>query len=191
MILGSLADIQMGYPFRSRLRDQAPGPVAVVQMKDIDDGNQFRPGPMIRIALPPGTTSRRHLIRAGDLLFRSRGSTFGAAVVTELPQEAILAAPMLLIRPHGVQPDFLCWYINSPAGQAQLAALAAGSSVRMVSAESLKTLDVPVPPVPVQQRVAEVARLAAHEQALTARIAELRQTITNHRLMQITNEARR
>ena len=42
MILGDLAEVQMGYPFRSRLEHDPMGEVAVVQMKDIDVANLVR-----------------------------------------------------------------------------------------------------------------------------------------------------
>ena len=186
MILGQLADVQMGYPFRSRLEHDPQGDVAVIQMKDIDDANLLHAEEAIRVALPKGKT-HHHLLRAGDLLFRSRGRSNGAAQVLEGIGPAVLSAPMLLIRPHGVLPAYLCWYINAPATQAQLAALAEGTSVRMISAEALKALEVPLPSLATQQRIAEAAALAGQEQSLLARIATLRQRLTNHLLMKLAH----
>ena len=183
--LGALADVQMGYPFRSRLEHDPRGDVAVIQMKDIDDANLLRTDEAIRVTLPKGKT--HHLLRAGDLLFRSRGRSNGAAQVQTGIGPAVLSAPMLLIRPHDVLPAYLCWYLNAPATQAQLAALAEGTSVRMISAETLKTLDVPLPSLAIQQRIAQAAALAEQEQALLARIATLRQRLTTHILMKLAH----
>jgi len=187
MNLGDLAEVQMGYAFRSRLEHDAQGDVAVIQMKDIDDANQPHPEDAIRVALPKGKT--HHLLRAGDLLFRSRGRSNGVAQVLEGIGPAVLSAPMLLIRPHGVLPEYLYWYINTPATQAQLSALAEGTSVRMISAEALKTLEVPLPSLAAQQRIAQSAALAEQEQSLLARIANLRQRLTTHLLMKFAHEA--
>jgi len=183
MIIGELAEVQMGYPFRSRLEHDAQGGVAVIQMKDIDDANLLHTEEAIRVTLPKGKT--HHLLRAGDLLFRSRGRSNGAAQVLEGIGPAVLAAPMLLIRPHKVLPAYLCWYINAPATQAQLAALAEGTSVQMISAEALKALEVLLPSPATQQRIVQVAALAEREQALLARIATLRQRLTTHMLMKL------
>lgn len=183
MLLGELADVQMGYPFRSRLEHDPQGDVAVIQMRDIDDANRLHAEGAIRVALPKGKS--RHLLRAGDLLFRSRGRSNGAAQVLEGISPAVLSAPMLLIRPHKVLPAYLCWYINAPATQAQLAALAEGTSVRMISAEALNALEVGLPPPGTQQRIVQAAALAEQEQALLARIATLRQRLTTHRLMKL------
>lgn len=181
MILGDLAEVQMGYPFRSRVEHDPRGTVAVVQMKDMDDAGLLHADGAIRVVLPPGKD--HHLLRPGDLLFRSRGRSNGAALVAEGIGVSVLAAPMLLIRPHRVLPAYLCWYLNAPATQAQLSALSEGTSVRMISAEALKALDVPLPSPAVQQRIVQAAALADREQSLMARIATLRQRLTDHILM--------
>lgn len=186
MQLGQVTDIQMGYPFRSRLEHDPQGNVAVIQMKDIDDVNRLRAEDAIRVSLPRGKT--HHLLRAGDLLFRSRGRSNGTAQVPDGVGAAVLSAPMLLIRPHGVQPGYLRWYLNAPGTQAQLAALAEGTSVRMISAENLKKLMVPLPSPDVQHRIAELAALAEHELSLRTRIAALRQHTTQHLLMKSAHE---
>jgi len=183
MKLGELAEVQMGYPFRSRLEHDPQGDVAVIQMKDIDDSNLLHSEEAIRVALPKGKA--HHLLRAGDLLFRSRGRSNGAAQVLEGVGPAVLSAPMLLVRPHAVLPAYLCWYINAPATQAQLAALAEGTSVRMISAEALKVLEIPLPPPAAQQRIVQAAVLADQEQTLLARIATQRQRLTTHLLMRL------
>ena len=185
MKLGELAEVQMGYPFRSRLEHDPRGDVAVIQMKDIDDANLLHSEEAIRVSLPKGKA--RHLLRAGDLLFRSRGRSNGAAQVLDGIGSAVLAAPMLLIRPHRVLPEYLCWYINAPATQAQLAALSEGTSVRMISAEALKALDIPLPSLATQQRIVQAAALAEQEQSLLARIATLRQRLTTHMLMKLAH----
>lgn len=186
MNLGALAEVQMGYAFRSRLEHDPQGDVAVIQMKDIDEANLLHAEDAIRVSLPKGKA--RHLLRAGDLLFRSRGRSNGAAQVLEGVVPAVLAAPMLLIRPHGVRPEYLRWYINAPPTQALLGALAEGTSVRMISAEALRGLDVPVPSPAAQRRIAQVAALAEQEQTLLARVAALRQRLTTHLLMKSAHE---
>jgi hypothetical protein len=187
MKLGQLAHIQMGYPFRSRLEPDPEGDVAVIQMKDIDDANRVHAEAALKVTLPKGKA--RHLLHAGDVLFRSRGRGNGAAQVPDGTPPAVLAAPMLLIRPQRVLPEYLCWFINAPIAQAQLAALSEGTSVRMISAEVLKTLDVPVPSPAAQQRIVQAAALAKQEQALLAQIATLRQRVTTHLLMNFAREA--
>ena len=172
----------MGYPFRSRLEHDPSGEVSVVQMKDIDSNNLVHVEQAIRVSLPEG--KGHHLLRPGDLLFRSRGQSNGAAQVSDGIGEAVVAAPILRIRSHSVLPGYLCWFLNTPLTQQQLSTFAAGTSVRMISAEALKDLEVPVPPATVQRRIAEVAALVDYELALMARIATERQRLVTHYLIQ-------
>jgi hypothetical protein len=183
MQLSDLAEVQMGYAFRSRLEHDPQGDVAVIQMKDIDDEHLLHAQEALRITLPRGKT--HHLLQAGDLLFRSRGRSNGAALVGAGIGPAVLAAPMLLIRPQRVLPAYLGWYLNAPTTQNQLTAMAEGTSVRMISAEALKALEIPVPPPELQQHIVQVADLAAREQHLIFRIAAARQRLTTHHLMQL------
>lgn len=177
----------MGFHFRSRLEHDPHGDVAVIQMKDIDETNLLRDKGATRVTLPEGKT--RHLLHPGDLLFRSRGRTNGASQVPDNIGAAVLSAPMLLIRPHDVLPEYLCWYINAPDTQAHLAAMAEGTSVRMISTEAIKALDVPLPPLAAQQRIAQAGALATREESLLAEIAARRSYLTNHLLMKIAHEA--
>lgn len=187
MNLGDMAEVQMGYPFRSRLEHDPAGDVAVVQMKDIDDINLLHVEEATRVTLPRGKA--RHLLCPGDLLFRSRGRSNGVAQVLEGVGPAVLAAPMLLIRPRSVLPAYLCWYLNAPATQAQLAALAKGTSVQMISAEAMKSLAVPLPHPAIQKRIAEAAALAEQEQSLLARVTAMRHRVAQHALMKSAHKA--
>lgn len=188
MVLGELADIQMGYAFRSRLEADPAGQVAVIQMKDIDDANMLHAERAVRVSLP--SVRPHHLLQPGDIVFRSRGRSNGAALVREGIGVAILAAPMLLVRSRGLLPDYLCWFLNQPATQATLERLAAGTSVLMISAEALRALDVPAPSAAIQRRIADAAVLADREQSLMQRIADLRKRVTDQLLMKSACEAK-
>ena len=181
MKLGDIADVRMGYPFRSRLEHDPAGDVAVIQMKDIDDANLLHAEDAIKVSLPEG--KGHHLIHEGDLVFRSRGRSNSVALVAAGIGEAVLAAPMLLIRPRTVLPAYLHWFINLPTTQANLAALAEGTSVRMISKDALLDVDVPVPGMNRQRRIVDVAALALREQSLIAEIAAQRKRLTEGVLM--------
>lgn len=145
------------------------GAIAVVQMKDIDDASLLHIEDAVRVDLPD--FNEHHLIRRGDLVFRSRGRTNSVALISAEVEPMVLAAPMLLIRPIEVLPAYLLWYINLPAVQAALAAQAEGTSVRMISKAALEALEIPVPIRRTQQLIVEVSELAATEQGLLEQIA--------------------
>lgn len=179
--LGDIASIQMGYPFRSRIKHDVGGGFAVVQMKDIDDANLVHLEEAVRVNLPE--VGAHHLIKQGDLLFRSRGRTNSVALVSTSIGLAVLAAPMLLIRPQKVLPRYLLWYINLPSVQATLAIQAEGTSVRMISKGALETLEIPIPTRRKQQLIVEVSELATQEQGLLQQIAQGRKRLADRVLM--------
>jgi len=190
MRLVDVAEVKMGYPFRSRLEPVSTGDLAVIQMKDIDDSNRLNPATAVKISMPQ-LRDRSHLLRKGDLLFRSRGNRYSAALVSTDVGRSVLAAPLLLIRPYGVTSDYLCWLLNTSPYQARLAALSEGTSLRMISAEALRNLELPIPSRDCQQRIAEAAALANREQELLAEIAAQRRRLTTHLLIQHAREKMR
>jgi len=179
--LGQVASIRMGYPFRSRLERDAAGAIAVVQMKDIDDASLLHLEDAVRVNMPD--FNEHHLIKRGDLIFRSRGRTNSVALVSADVGPAVLAAPMLLIRPIAVLPAYLLWYINLPVIQATLAAQAEGTSVRMISKAALEALEIPVPNQHKQQMIVEASELAATEQRLLEQIAQERKRLADGVMM--------
>ncbi|WP_050791338.1 restriction endonuclease subunit S [Burkholderia thailandensis] len=174
VVLAAIAEVRMGYSFRSRLETDADGDVVVIQMKDVDDANLLHPEGLARIRMPE--LKDRHLVQEGDLLFRSRGVTNSAALVGGGLGRAVLAAPMLLIRSNTeiVEPAYLQWFINHPATQAALAGQAAGTAVKMLGKGVLDGLEVTLPPLERQHLIVEVAQLASREAVILERQRLLR-----------------
>ena len=164
----------MGFPFRTRLEPDPAGEIAVIQMKDINDTNLLHPEDLIRVRMPDYKKS--HLIKKGDLLFRSRGLTNTVSLATVDLPHAVLAAPMMLIRvkTNIIMPAYLQWFLNLPATQATLAKQAEGTSVRMISKATLDALEVPVPPLVHQKEIVELANLATLEERLTEELLRQR-----------------
>lgn len=187
-MLGQVATVRMGFPFRARLEHDPAGAVAVVQMKDIDEADLLHVEEAVRMDMPEA--KEHHFLRQGDLVFRSRGRTNSVALVSSTVGPAVLAAPMLMIRSDNVLPEYLRWYINLPATQAVLAAQAEGTSVRMISKAALEALELPVPSRRKQQLVVEAAAMAATEQQLLHRIAHERKRLADWVLLRYAKDAR-
>lgn len=190
VLLADIAEVRMGYSFRSRLEADAEGDVAVIQMKDIDDANLLHPEGLARIYMPD--LKDRHLVQEGDLLFRSRGVTNSVALVGGCLGRAVLAAPMLLIRPRTeiVEPAYLQWFINHPATQAALAGLAAGTAVKMIGKGVLDGLEVALPPLERQRLIVEVAQLSSREADLMQELRGRRKALIEGILLREAQEAR-
>lgn len=170
--LQKVAGIQVGYPFRSRLEGDPAGAVLAIQMKDLEEQRGINMASALRVSPPKGY--ERHLLQPGDLVMRSRGRTNGAVLIGDLNAPAIAAAPLVRIRPKSIHPGYLYWFLNSPATQQAMAAMAVGTSVQMIRAESLRDLLVPVPSLDRQREIAAAAELWAREKQLREQITELR-----------------
>lgn len=183
--LGKIAAIQAGYSFRGRIEAMPTGAVAVIQMKDLTSSNQVDCRELVRVDV--NGLKEGHLIVPGDLVFRSRGLTANSALLREDPGIAVLSAPLLRIRvkKDKVLPEYLNWYISQLPAQAYFASCSEGTSIKMISKQSLENLPVPVPSLDRQRRIVEAASLAAAEQRILKDLAEKRNKYIAATLLQL------
>lgn len=181
--IAQIADVRMGYPFRTRLEPDPTGNIAVIQMKDLDQANLLYDEDFIHVRMLDYKES--HLVKKGDLLFRSRGLTNTAFLATVDLPHAVLAAPMMLIRAKTdvIMPAYLQWFLNLPTTQATLAKQAEGTSVRMLSKATLEALEVPVPSLHQQKQIVKLANLATREERLTQELLRQRKRFVEEILL--------
>ncbi len=184
-LLKNVASVQSGYSFRSRLESMDSGTVAVIQMKDLTGDNRVNCDELTKLDME--IPKVHHLVKPGDLIFRSRGLTSNSALLEEDPGYAVLAAPLLLIRVTSdcILPAFLNWFISQRPAQVYLASCSEGTSLKMISKQSLENLEVDVPSLLQQWVIVELASLAEEEQRLTKLIAEKRKQYITATLLQI------
>lgn len=188
--LAEVAEIRMGYTFRSRLEPEMGGDVAVIQMKDIDDSNLLHPENLVRIQMPE--LKDKHLVQEGDLMFKSRGISNAASLVAGNLGRTVLAAPMMLIRPDADKVDaaYLQWFINQPSTQKTLSAQAAGTAVKMISKAALEQLVIAIPPLETQRRIVEIGRIASLEARITTELMDRRKVLIERILMREAQDVR-
>ena len=191
LILKKIASIQMGYSFRTRLDYMDQGQIAVVQMKNLTNENIVDCKDLIRVEMY--NVKEHHLVRTGDIVFRSRGQVTTAALLIDDLEPAVVAAPLLRIRANQsvVLPGYLAWFINQPDFQALLASRAKGTALKMISKQALESLEVDVPPLERQHAIADLAALAQEEQRLLKTIADRRNHFISNRLSQFAKGVRK
>ena len=185
MKIKKLATVQMGYSFRSRLEASEGGNISVIQMKDLLANNTVSCDGLVKIDM--NAVKEHHLVRKGDLVFRSRGHVTTAAVLLEDPGRAVVAAPLLRIRvtkPDTILPEYLNWYISQRDAQIFLASRAKGTVQKMISKETIENLEVSLPSLEQQKKIVELANLAAREQTILNTLAEKRKQYISATLMQ-------
>lgn len=183
--LGKIASVQAGYSFRSRLESMNSGAVAVIQMKDLTSANLVCCDELVRVDME--VPKEHHLVRTGDLVFRSRGLTSSSALLADDPGIAVVAAPLLRVRvvSRRIMPEYLNWFISQLPAQVFLTSHAKGTAQKMISKETLESLEVFVPQLERQKAIVTLAALAEQEQGLMKRLAEKRNQYISTTLIQL------
>jgi len=162
--LGSVAAVRSGYPFRGSIDESGGGEVLAVQMKDVDvETGVTWPG-VIRTSL--AGRKEPDWLRAGDVLFVSKGARFYAVCIDEPPGRAVCSPHFFHLQtpPDGpLLPAFLAWQINQPPFQRQLQQAAEGSSQLSIRRPVLESLMLSVTPLADQHRIVTLAELALQE----------------------------
>ncbi|MHB9097715.1 MAG: restriction endonuclease subunit S [Syntrophales bacterium] len=187
--LKDIASIQMVYSFRTRLESMDSGTVAVIQMKDLSDNNRVDCSALTCIDMEK--PKEHHLLKPGDLIFRSRGLSSTSAILLDDPSIAVVAAPLLRIRvtDHGILPEYLNWFISQAPAQTYLTSHANGTAQKMISKETLDGLEVDVPPLEQQKTIVALASLGEKEQHIMKKLAERRHQLISTHLIRLAEGA--
>jgi hypothetical protein len=183
--LKNIASVQMGYSFRSRIEAKGSGAVAVIQMKDLTDDNRVDCSRLTQVDME--SPKAHHIVRPGDLFFRSRGLTAASAILEDDPGVAVVSAPLLRIRvdEQVILPEYLNWFISQASAQSYLASRAIGTAQKMITKEALENLEVFIPSLERQGAITALAVLADEEQRILNRLAIKRRQYTSTILMKL------
>lgn len=174
MRIGEIANIQTGYQFREKVEADPGGNIGVLQIKDIPDRRRLTPESIDRVKFDKPYAA--YLVRRGDVLFLSRGhKQFAVAIEHDLGDTIASGYFYILhIDPAQILPAYLAWYLNQQPMLDQYKQLAKGTHMPFVSMAEFRELEVPIPPLAIQDRIVALAALADQEQSLLTQLAEKR-----------------
>lgn len=178
MRLPHISTIRTGYTIRGRLEAAERGGVLAIQLGDISPDGRVNPEQLTRVRL--GDLPDKYFVRAGDVVFRSRGERNTAfALDARFREPALAVLPLFVLRPKVdiVLPEYLAWAINQPSAQRYFSSFARGTNLRMVSRASLDTLDIDVPDLETQRSIVALDALAEREHALSVLAADKRRQL--------------
>lgn len=191
MHLGDACTIHTGYTARGRLEPTAAGGVLAIQLRDISPDGLIDPERLTRVQLDG--LADRYFVRAGDVVFRSRGERNTASALDQRLREPALAVlPLMVLRPkrHVVTPEYLAWAINQPPAQRHFDGAARGTNIRMIPRSSLDDLELDVPDLETQKKIVAIDVLAERERELSLIAAESRRKLTSLILVERANRMR-
>lgn len=171
MLLTEVCSINTGYTARGQLVPTEHGGVLAIQLRDIPANGDVTAERLTRFTIDDVVD--RYLVRAGDVVFRSRGERNTASALDKsFSEPAVAVLPLMILRPRPdvVTPQYLAWIINQAPAQRHFESAAQGTSLRMVSRTSLETLAIAVPDFETQQRILQLDALAEHERELAQQL---------------------
>ena len=100
---------------------------------------------------------KRTLLQGGELLVSLVGNPGQVAIAPRSLEGANIARQVGLVRlAEGVDARFVQYYLLSTDGQAALGAQSLGSVQQVINLRDLKTVQVPLPPLPEQRTIADI-----------------------------------
>ncbi len=100
---------------------------------------------------------RRTLLRGGEILVSLVGNPGQIAIAPPSLAGANIARQVGLIRlKPGIDTRYVSYFLQSHDGQKALGAQSLGSVQQVINLRDLKTVKLPLPPLPIQQRIAQI-----------------------------------
>jgi len=97
------------------------------------------------------TSNTKSILNEGDVVV-TRSGTPGLATVIPKELEGSICIDMIVIRTdHSIDPEYLAMVINSSIGRVQSNSATAGTAQQHYNVGSIKKMNIPVPPINVQQ----------------------------------------
>lgn len=178
--LCAIAEVSLGYPFRTGIKATPGATTAVVQMRDTSCTDGIDWPSCVRTELPG--KREPDWLKPGDILFPTRGNLSCATLVDEtIGDIQAVAAPhffVLRLRKTSVLPAYVAWWLNQEPAQRHLEQQAQSSGiVRNVSRAVLDTIPIAIPPLPHQQQITELAQAMRREAQLLHQLMQSNQQI--------------
>lgn len=177
VVVGGEKGVTTG-PFGTQLgrEDFVPVGPEVYGIYSIGEHGEFVTGSKKCITKAKFYSLKRFSVEAGDILISRMGTVGRVCVVSRDRPEGIVSYHLIRIRPDTgmCHPTFLAHLLGSERYLSSvLIRLARGAIMSGINAEIVLSLPIPVPPLPLQQRFADLVR--GHERLRAAQRESLRQ----------------
>lgn len=164
--LGDLAEFRNGVNYNKSSFGEG---VKVVGVSDFQDYTKPKYAELEQIN-PEGIVTERNILRDGDIVFvRSNGNRelIGRSLLIEKPPEEITHSAFtirLRFTARDVLPKFYAYCFRTPLVRHALTAQGGGTNINNLNQDILNALEVPLPPIDVQRRIAGI--LSAYDELI-------------------------
>jgi hypothetical protein len=190
MRLSAFSKILSGYQSRSAIEPREDGSHFLLQARDIDSHKLTCHTDTV-VRFNPLVLRDDSLLRPGDIVFMARGAKNYTILLKEIPGPAVAAASFFMVRVQAdeVLPAYVCWYLNqAPAEQYFRQQSGRGVHMPVVTRATLENIEVPLPALEVQERIAELDGLLRDEVALVQKLLEKRRQLATSVCLQAARQ---
>lgn len=121
------------------------------------------------------------ITREGDVLVAVKGSSLKTAIIDADSRGRVFSSNIISLRLiEGIQPEILVAYLNSPEGQQELNSIAKGTGIPSVNTHDLLELEIPIPPLNIQNALIEYINSVDHYLEALSKEEELIRKIKGH-----------
>ncbi len=162
------ADVQPGYSSKGAIVNEPEGTLQVITAQHLTKGEPYRYIDDHRLLIRPPKFYDKYLVSPGDLLFMSRGANNYAVLIESVPQPAIAPLTFFIIKPRldMIVPEYLAWCFEQDHVKAQLNELRTGAGTPMIPSSGFRELELHLPDLATQQKVAQLAQHQRREKQL-------------------------
>lgn len=166
------------------------GSMALVPASAIGEHGDILPSYLRRIAPEVVRYQPADLLQEGDVLLVGKGSVNHAAVWPGSDEDTLASNTLFVIRPdrRQVLPEYLAGYLNSTTAQAWFAPHQKTGTVKVLSREALNQLEVPIPDLATQNRMARLSTAARNALATLKDLSHAYATLLNTAWAQLNEQ---
>jgi hypothetical protein len=176
MKLSKIAKIQSGYLSRGKIKPREAGTYFLLQARDVNaERLTYQADSIVRFS--PDLSPKDWFLKASDVLFMARGARNYSILIKEIPDGVLAAACFFIVRVSSDQvlPYYLCWYLNQALVDHYLSRHSGrGVHMPVVRRSVIESIDIPVPPLEIQNIIVRMDLLMQKEQELIEKLAEKR-----------------
>ena len=174
MKLKEIAKIQSGYISRGKIEPREDGTHFLLQARDLDTERlTYKADTLVRFS--PDLSRKDWVLKPDDVLFMARGTRNYSVLINNIPERALAAACFFIVRVSSDQvlPYYLCWYLNQALVNHYLGRHSGrGVHMPVVRRSVLESIDIPIPSLEVQSKIAKLDVLLQKELELIDKLAE-------------------
>jgi len=174
MTLDSHVKISSGRSFRGAIKSISDGPHYVIQLRNIEcEGDEYHINTDDIIKTEIKTNRKIAFLSDGDILVSSKGSTFRAYILKNIPQNTVCTQHFFLLTPDKkILPEFITAIINLPVNQRWLHQRSSGSYQTMLTLATLSKMPFPEMSLVQQQQFIELCKQVKEEKTIMKQMVE-------------------